>query len=150
MRILLVLLLFLTACTQAGLQGQVVRIVDGDTIDVMLPNERQFRIRLFAIDAPELRQPYGAESRENLAKYCDNATATIDLINVDRYRRLVAIVYCGRTNANLQQLYDGMAWIDERFAPRDNQTEYFYKALEEAQRTNRGLWSESEPIVPRE
>jgi len=42
--------------------GQVVGIVDGDTIDV-LHNGKTERVRLYGIDCPEKKQPYGKKAK---------------------------------------------------------------------------------------
>jgi hypothetical protein len=43
-------------------QGKVVRIVDGDTL-VLLVDEKQLKIRLSDIDTPERKQPFGTKAK---------------------------------------------------------------------------------------
>lgn len=45
---------------------KVVKISDGDTITV-LNGKEQTKVRLYGIDAPELKQPYGKKSKQFLA-----------------------------------------------------------------------------------
>ena len=45
---------------------KVVKISDGDTITV-LSGKEQTKVRLYGIDAPELKQPYGKKSKQFLA-----------------------------------------------------------------------------------
>jgi micrococcal nuclease len=59
--------------------GEVVRILDGDTVDVLV-NQQPIRVRLAQIDAPEIRhgtrnpgQPFGERSRQSLAGMCSGA-----------------------------------------------------------------------------
>src|SRR5437867_8276417 len=59
----LVHLLFVSTALAADFTGQVVRILDGDTIEV-LHNTRAERIRLNGIDCPEKGQPYGQEAKQ--------------------------------------------------------------------------------------
>ena len=49
-----------------ALSGKVVSVHDGDTITI-LTEEKQVKVRLFGIDAPELKQPFGRKSKEFLA-----------------------------------------------------------------------------------
>ena len=45
---------------------KVVKISDSDTITV-LNGKEQTKVRLYGIDAPELKQPYGKKSKQFLA-----------------------------------------------------------------------------------
>lgn len=44
--------------------GQVVRVVDGDTVVALDSGNVQHRIRLAGIDAPERKQPFGRKSTD--------------------------------------------------------------------------------------
>lgn len=46
------------------LVGKVVKVVDGDTIDVLTNDRETVRIRLNGIDCPERGQPYGKNATE--------------------------------------------------------------------------------------
>jgi endonuclease YncB( thermonuclease family) len=47
--------------------ARVTRIIDADTIEVRLATG-SMRVRLYAIDAPELDQPWGPEATQALSK----------------------------------------------------------------------------------
>lgn len=49
----LLLLLALPAQTQQALTGKVVGVSDGDTITILADGQRQVKVRLHGIDAPE-------------------------------------------------------------------------------------------------
>ncbi len=53
-----------------ALSGKVISIHDGDTITI-LQGKQQIKVRLFGIDAPELKQPYGKKSKQFLANLKD-------------------------------------------------------------------------------
>lgn len=59
------IVLLVLAVPSAGedLQGKVVRVADGDTIEV-LHNLRAERIRLHDVDAPEKSQAFGSRARQ--------------------------------------------------------------------------------------
>jgi endonuclease YncB( thermonuclease family) len=69
MRAVLVLaLLAASSAALADFTGRVVKVSDGDTLTVLV-NKRQIRVRLEAIDAPELKKLREAlEERRRLAK----------------------------------------------------------------------------------
>lgn len=56
-------LLFVSFNSHADIRGRVVRILDGDTLEVLQQNGELTRVRLNGIDAPEKAQPFGQRSR---------------------------------------------------------------------------------------
>ena len=46
------------------LTGRIVGISDGDTVTLPDANQRQYKIRLTGIDAPEKKMPFGQRSKE--------------------------------------------------------------------------------------
>ena len=46
--------------------AKVIKVSDGDTITA-LQNKQQVKVRLFGIDAPEKKQPYGKKSKRFLS-----------------------------------------------------------------------------------
>ena len=55
----------------AEIQGKVIRVLDGDTIDV-LQDKKPVRVRLLNIDAPEKKQAYGSWSTNQLGVRLEN------------------------------------------------------------------------------
>jgi len=45
--------------TPSEFTGKVIKVVDGDTIDVLTDDKEKIRIRFSGIDTPERGQPYG-------------------------------------------------------------------------------------------
>ena len=66
MKALLILLLF-CSLAHADITGQVVAVIDGDTIKVLDAEKTEYKVRLTGIDAPERGQPYSNASRKHLA-----------------------------------------------------------------------------------
>ena len=90
-------------------KGNVTRVLDGDTLDV----EGGLRIRLVLVNAPELNSSGGPESSDYLTGICSGSMALIDeddfQIGHDPYGRVLAVVYCGGTNANAAMISSGHA-----------------------------------------
>ncbi len=101
------------------LVGRVVNVHDGDTLTV-LANERQVRIRLVDIDAPDLHQAFGRRSRESLASMCAGQEAHVSENGKDRYKRVLGRVTCWTLVANTEQVRRGMAWVFVRYAPKNS------------------------------
>ena len=49
------------------LTGRVVGVHDGDTLTLLVEGNRQIKVRLAGIDAPELSQPYGQKAKQALS-----------------------------------------------------------------------------------
>src|SRR2546428_3317545 len=91
------------------IERNVTRVIDGDTLDV----EGNIRIRLVLVNAPELNATGGPESRDHLTSLCSGAKALVDeddfQIGHDPYGRVLAVVFCGSTNANAAMISSGHA-----------------------------------------
>lgn len=132
------------------LTGRVVGIADGDTVTVLDASNRQHRIRLAGIDAPEKRQPYGMRAKENLSRLVFDKPVTVTWHKLDRYGRIVGKVEAGRVDAGLEQLRAGLAWHYKKYAndqPDDERLTYA-SAEEEAKASLKGLWADMEPVPP--
>ena len=56
--------------------AEVIKISDGDTI-VVLSGKEQTKVRLYGIDAPELKQPYGKKSKQFLSNLITRKIAEV-------------------------------------------------------------------------
>lgn len=144
------LLTILLTCSpsscHADIMGQVVRILDGDTIAVLQDNGHRTRVRLNGIDAPEKGQPFGQRSRQALTTLTAGKRVHVEGNNRDRYSRLLGTVWYGSTDINAAQIIIGMAWA---YRYRGKSMVPAYADLEETARKNRsGLWAEPAPVEP--
>jgi len=108
----LVGLVGLVASTHAGtrqIKGRIVGVHDGDSITLLDADNRQHKIRLDGIDAPELGQPFGRASKQHLAELLASREAVAECSKIDRYRRKVCRVMVGGTDAGLEQVRAGLA-----------------------------------------
>lgn len=144
-------LLFLTVATQAATAapqtGKVVRILDGDTIEVLLTEQSQFevtRIRIAEIDAPESKQDFGSVSRKALSGICFNAVATFHLDKKDRYGRTISSVQCGQIDVASYMVGNGMAWVYRQYS----KDETLIGLEDAAKASKKGLWSHNNAQPP--
>jgi endonuclease YncB( thermonuclease family) len=130
--------------------GRVFRVNDGDTIQIAAEDGSEYKVRLHAIDAPELKQQFGETSRRELEKLVRRQTVTVYFQNRDRYGRIIGRVMLGETNVNLQQIANGAAWHFKRYqneqTPADR--EAFAAAESTAKADRRGLWTTPNPQPP--
>jgi endonuclease YncB( thermonuclease family) len=72
-------------CTLALCLSALLTVTDGDTV-----RDGDLRVRLWGIDAPELREPGGKASRAALVAIIDGQPLSCDVMDIDRYDRTVA------------------------------------------------------------
>lgn len=120
------------------LPGKVTRIVDADTIEVRVATG-SMRVRLHAIDAPELDQPWGPEATQALSRMILGKKVELEPFEQDRYDRLVATVFVGKVDVNSDLVRLGHAWA---FRPQMTTADAQLCDLEgQARAARRGLWS---------
>ena len=124
-----------------ALSGKVVSIHDGDTITV-LQNKQQIKVRLFGIDAPELKQPYGKKSKQFLASLIAGQVVEVEPKGKDRYKRTLGIIHHKGQDINAQMVLNGYAWAYVKYSK-------IYVDQESLARENKhGLWQSSNPTPP--
>jgi endonuclease YncB( thermonuclease family) len=132
------------------LSGRVVGVHDGDTITVIDATNRQYKIRLSGIDAPELGQDFGRRSKENLSDLVFGKEVTIIHDKVDRYGRVVGKVLTEGRDANLLQVEAGLAWHFKTYEKEQSaEDRSSYASAETAARgARKGLWAQPNAVPP--
>jgi micrococcal nuclease len=132
-----------------GDEGRVVRVVDGDTIEVQIGATRE-TVRYIGVDTPETKHPakavqcYGRQASDLNAQLVAGEQVRLvrDIEQRDRYGRLLAYVYRVRDGlfVNAELARRGYAQPlpiapDLRYADR------FANLARDAREQGRGLWS---------
>ena len=91
----------LNSVSSEVLLGVVVAVYDGDTI-TLKNDSGQKKIRLAGIDAPELKQPYGVESRSALRQAVLDKVVLVDTSRNDKYGRAIGNVILDGQDINLK------------------------------------------------
>lgn len=126
-----------------------MQVSDGDTFTAKYIDSSgssvTCRVRVFAIDCPELSQNFGKEAKELCEKMLLNQYVTLMVRGNDRYGRIVAeVITKSGLNFGQEMLLAGAAW---HFTAYDK-TEAL-SALEQHARTHRrGLWAYPRPQQP--
>lgn len=142
--ILALMLLFSGGLMAGEIRGKVIRVLDGDTIEV-LQYRQPVRVRLANIDAPEKQQPFGRWSGNQLKALTAGKPVTVTFTQRDRYGRILGHVYTENgTEANRWMVQNGAAWVYERY-----NTDPALPGLQvEARLEQRGLWADANPVPP--
>ncbi|MEO8278710.1 MAG: thermonuclease family protein [Ideonella sp.] len=139
----------LVSAAQGVVVGRVSRIQDGDSV-VVQQGERTIVIRLAGIDAPELAQPFGRESRQQLKLCSFGRIVVVETRGVDRHGRVLGTLEADGVDCGLEQLRTGSAWHYRYFA--DEQSVALRNQYASAERNARqrriGLWEQPDPTPP--
>jgi endonuclease YncB( thermonuclease family) len=128
----------------ASFTGKVVKVSDGDTIQV-LRNGRAEKIRLAGIDCPEKKQAFGQAAKRFTLNLAAQKVVTVEVETKDRYGRSIGEVFLpdGRS-LNQELVRAGYAWMYRKYS-----SDATLAALEsEARAARRGLWADSNPVPP--
>jgi len=135
----------------------VVKVVDGDTLDIDARDEQRdrphTRIRLWGVDTPELAkknrpaQHFADRARQFAEQMAAGKQVRLELDygrSRGRYVRLLAYVYLpdGRM-LNRSLVEEGYGYADPRFAHR--RMSEFNRLQRQAMKARRGLWKEIRP-----
>lgn len=147
MRLLLMGILLLVVQglqAQQSLTGRAVKIIDGDTFDLLV-GSTTYRVRLLGIDCPERGQPYSRRATEALGNWCRTGTLTVRYRSSDRNKRIVGDVYTAAGAwINLKLVADGWAWHYSKYSLDSR----LRRAEAAARRHRKGLWQQSHAVAP--
>ncbi len=127
---------------------KVVKVTDGDTVNVLDQIKALFKIRLGGIDAPERKQSFGKKSKENLSFMIAGKNVEVEYDKRDRYGRIIGKLIKDGQDINLLQIKDGYAWHYKYYEKDQSSLDrMLYSPAEiEAREKTIGLWSA--PAVP--
>jgi len=134
-------------------EGEVSRVIDGDTVTLATREGTKLRVRLYGIDAPEVRhekmagQPYGKEAKEALTALALGRRVTVEIVDIDAHGRTVGIVHRSGVDINLEMVRSGYAWAYRRYLSSPYASRYL-DAEREARGRRLGLWKDANPGPP--
>ncbi len=133
--------------------GTVTKVSDGDTIQVVTPEQTKLKIRLYGIDAAEMpgtgTQRYAPDARKALENKIKGRQVKFDIIDIDKYRRLVSIVWLDDRNINLEMIQEGHAEAFVEYLKPPYRDE-FLEAEREAKSVKLGIWALPDYERPRD
>ena len=131
---------------QQEMRGKVIRILDGDTFEMLLSSRETVIVRMEGIDAPEKGMPFATASKNYLGQLCFQKQVRLDVSKRDRWKRPIARVYVDGSVVELgeQMIRAGMAWHFTKYSNSSS----LDRAEREARVAKRGLWADPNPIAP--
>ena len=142
------LLICLPAFAEANsFDGVVTHVTDGDTLWVRpASGGAPTPIRIDGIDAPEICQEFGRESREALVAHVLHKPVRVNSRAVDDYHRGIGHVSLGGEDVGVWMVSHGYAW-SYRF--RRDRGPYSSEEAR-ARKARLGLWHTSGALPPRD
>ncbi len=149
------LLLLVVSDAAAGrkIEGTVKAVYDGDTVMLSTREDSRLKVRLYGIDAPETRkpdkpgQPFGESSKRALMNKIMGRSVTAEIVDIDQYKRAVAVLrYSGR-DINREMVAEGFAWAYRQYLKGPYASEYI-DAEQLARSRRSGLWRDANPRPP--
>lgn len=139
---------FLLCCVSfasaTSFTGRVVKVSDGDTIQVMHGGHAE-KIRLDGIDCPENKQAFGQAAKRFTLDLAAQKIVTVKVETTDRYGRTVGeVILPDGRSLNRELVRAGYAWWYRKYS-----SDTTLGLLEsEAQAARLGLWAEPNPLPP--
>ena len=134
-----------------GANSSIPLVVDASAT-TPAPGAAAFVVRVASIDAPETGQAYRRASRDRLRELASPG-CRVSCYKLDRYARQVCRLKtsAGEDAADLM-LSEGLAGYPETYSGEDSPVDRErYRSLEaEAIAAKRGVWSEPDPMQPKE
>jgi endonuclease YncB( thermonuclease family) len=131
----------------------VKAVYDGDTIVLATREESRLKVRLYGIDAPETQkpdsagQPYGDVSKRTLMYKIMGRRVSAEIVDIDQYKRAVAVIRYNGRDINRDMVVEGMAWAYRQYLQGPYASEYV-RSEAGARSRRAGLWRESNPQPP--
>ena len=115
-------------------------------------------MRLVGIDTAETSkrkkqpsQPYSEKAEKHLAGLILNKVVEIKGHGLDRYNRILGVIYLNGKNINLEMVEGGLAEVYRGTPPRGFNSTPYLKGEEGARESKRGMWSLGDKYIsPRE
>ena len=139
----------LVARSAWGFDARTKAVHDGDSINVYGPEELVVNIRLYGIDAPESKQPFGYQAKKRLSKLVSRKHLSIEPVDTDHYNRTVALVRLeDGTLVNEVLVAEGLAWVYDQYCHKEDLCQHLLELQKRAQQDRLGLWAENDPQRP--
>ena len=131
------------------LTGKVSKVIDGDTIELLTKENpynhiTKLKIRLYGIDAPELKQAYGKEAKEFLSALILKQEVSLIIENKDKYDRFVGTLFLKGQDINKEMVKNGYAHAYESFSKK------YLTEQANAKKFKLGLWQDERVMSPSE
>ncbi|MBL6449753.1 thermonuclease family protein [Fulvivirga sp. 29W222] len=123
--------------------GKVIRVIDGNTIELLNPDKEVVKIMLSEVDCPEPGQEYAEEAKKFTEKLVLRKRVVVEMKGKDRWgNKLGQVVLNNGKLLHHELLKSGLAWAREE----DNLS--LLSMQQAAKESKNGLWGHDDPTPP--
>jgi micrococcal nuclease len=122
-------------------------MADGNTLTVITANHTKLRIRMWGIDAPETPkgakfpgQPYDPEAEACLKQLVEGKRVTVEIYQVNRYKRLLSTIFVDGKDINLAIIEAGLAEVYRGPESGNPYPQQYQTAEDSARSRKKGMW----------
>ncbi|MCP3876199.1 MAG: thermonuclease family protein [Desulfobacteraceae bacterium] len=123
-----------------------MNVAAGDIVTVW-EKGKQYKIRLYGIDTPELKQKFGPKAKKYISDVVFNKDLTVIQKDIDKYGTIVGMIYIADKCLNEALVKNGVAWVYKKYC-REDFCNNWLQLEQEARENKLGLWSDDKPIPP--
>jgi len=138
--VLLAFLILFAGTSVHAWQGKVVRVLDGDTIEVLNYKHQIVRIHLYGVESPTTSQYFGSQA----AQYCRQLVAgnVVEVTNIcrDFLGRMRSMVWVDDVSVNEEMVRAGFAWVTNPYGLSPSCGKWL-GVQQEARMSGLGMWS---------
>lgn len=138
------------AASTSSIAGKVIALADGDSFTLLDADQKQHKVRIQGIDAPELGQDFCQESKQQLSSLIFDKAVKVSFSKFDKYGRVVGKVTAANQDIGLQMVSHGLAWYYRNYASElsESDREIYDNEERAAKAGGEGIWSISNPMPP--
>lgn len=155
MKLMLFCLMFIIGLSifSAEIKGICDKVIDGDTIILKDGNDK-FKVRFADIDAPEISQDFGQNSKDYLISLIQGKYLIVEFHEIDMYGRIIGtltlfkkyrlLYFKDDISVNEMMVKNGYAWWFKDYSKNKEFEKFEY----EAKINKKGLWKNEQCIPP--
>jgi endonuclease YncB( thermonuclease family) len=152
-KIVILYLILLVGATSASalaqtLSGRVFRVISGDQLVLIDPENALHTVRLAGIQAPQVGRPFGADARTHLRTLLLGRFTLVDYKRRDSAKRILGKVTYGGADVNLRQIQAGLARFRADHGLKDRERSLYLQAERRAREAGQGMWRGSISRMP--
>jgi len=142
----LAVILVLVSVSAHAWHGQVVRVLDGDTLEIRNCRGQVVRIHLYGVESPREDQYFGRQASLHCAEMTLDSSVEVVNVGRDSRGRMRSMVWIDAVSVNEEMVRAGYAWVTNSLGLSPS-CEKWVTVQRSARSRGAGLWSALESCL---